>query len=219
MSYYSESDDLDFTPLTREEEVTLLTACYAGIEPAATEARDRIVTNHLLAVAKMSVRAAAHRIPDDEAISAGNEALILLLHRKKFDVTRGVRFNTYLRSVVRGAVLKAVADRFKKAPADWRARLVPEQHPSDDREGLLGILDPVVEDNDLAAERKKILHRKIKRLKGLERKAVYGVGIKGRTLEFIARQSGVSRQAVHQAYHRGLAKLKKYLRNEKPELL
>lgn len=112
-TYYPPSTDLKFVKTTREEERELFRKMKAGDE----QARETIIKHHLLFVAIVA-RQCANRggksaFPDDEVVSAANEALIQAIDRKQFDETRGYRFTSYLRPFIRGAISKIWRDKAK----------------------------------------------------------------------------------------------------------
>lgn len=108
--YYSADQDIgcdeDFTV---EKERQLFDTFYAG-GSGAVAARDALIKQYLKLVLQLSLRCARGRITHDEAISAGNLALVEALESKRFDISRGTRFSTYLGHYIRGRVSREVRD-------------------------------------------------------------------------------------------------------------
>lgn len=98
--YYSQGDNISFQNLTVEEEKTLFLEWQKGEN---YESRDKIIKHHLLFVACEAVKCAPSWLEKDEAISAGNAALMRAID--KFDCTRGFRFSVYLKKFIRGEVI------------------------------------------------------------------------------------------------------------------
>src|SRR4029079_16809215 len=66
------------------------------------EASDFLITNHLLFAANEGRKWSRGKLPEDEVISAANEALMQAFGR--FDHTRPNRFSSFLRPFIRGAI-------------------------------------------------------------------------------------------------------------------
>lgn len=106
-SYYADKATLEFTALTPQQEKELVRQSYAG-EQAATE---ELLHAHLKFIAKHARRVARNDLDEKEAISAANEAVVVLLSRKMFDPNFGARFSSYIKPFIRGAVLAAIRER------------------------------------------------------------------------------------------------------------
>lgn len=243
MSYYSETDDISFVPLTVEEERSLFTKFYAG-GPDALASRDELIARHLRLTAKLSLTYAKHSLPDDDAISAGNTGLMQALECRKFDPNRGFRFASYLRPYVRGQVFAAMRFRCEGHEATKSDhQCLPEgaaitgAHGCsiDHNPGLRGsggakvgpvkksweeetAVDHGYESLQITRERRAAIEKALSTLKPMEAIAIRGVELQGLNYEEVARKHGVSRQAVHQAYSRGMKKLTALLLPERAEL-
>lgn len=96
--YYKEGTDLTYTDITHEQERELFVKAKAGDQKSA----DFLVTNHLLFAANEGRKWSRGKLPEDEVISAANEALMIAFGR--FDPTRNNRFSSFLRPFIRGAI-------------------------------------------------------------------------------------------------------------------
>lgn len=102
--YYSADQDISCDEdFTIEKEHALFEKFYAGGR-GSQAARDTLIKQYLKLVLQLSLRCARGRITHDEAISAGNLALIEVLESKRFDLKRGIRFSTFLGHYIRGRV-------------------------------------------------------------------------------------------------------------------
>lgn len=244
MAYYSATDDITFTPLTEEREAELFKTFYRKNISAARRlaARDELITCHLKLIVKLSLAAAKKAIPDDIAISAGNAALMQAVECRKFRPSSKTRFSGYLRLFVRGQVNKAIAAHHSPRQDDdqnseTRLQFSPESaltgqlsrhaftnsysHPSTvPRDDLMLVtVDHDYEAQELSRERIRAIEKVMTRLHGLEAAAVRKVHLEGQSYAEVARKHRVSRQAVEQANHRGLKKLRVLLSRHKSDLL
>lgn len=96
--YYREGTDLTYTNITHDQERDLFIKARAGDR----EASDFLITNHLLFAANEGRKWSRGKLPEDEVISAANEALMQAFGR--FDHTRPNRFSSFLRPFIRGAI-------------------------------------------------------------------------------------------------------------------
>jgi len=96
--YYRDGTDLTYTNITHEQERDLFVKAKAGDQEAA----DFLVTNHLLFAANEGRKWSRGKLPEDEVISAANEALMEAF--KRFDQTRDNRFSSFIRPFIRGAI-------------------------------------------------------------------------------------------------------------------
>jgi RNA polymerase sigma factor (sigma-70 family) len=104
--YYSPGQNIDCdNDFTIAKERDLFTRFYANGD-GSTEARDELIKQYLKLVLQLSVRHARGRITSEDAISAGNLALIEALESRRFDIKRGIRFSTFLGHYIRGRVAR-----------------------------------------------------------------------------------------------------------------
>lgn len=96
--YYPEGTDLTYTNITHAQERDLFAKAKAGDK----EAHDFLITNHLLFAANEGRKWSRGKLPEDEVISAANEALMIAFGR--FDPSRDNRFSSFLRPFIRGAI-------------------------------------------------------------------------------------------------------------------
>jgi len=96
--YYRDGTDLTYTNITHEQERELFVKAKAGDQEAA----DFLITNHLLFAANEGRKWSRGKLPEDEVISAANEALMEAF--KRFDQTRDNRFSSFIRPFIRGAI-------------------------------------------------------------------------------------------------------------------
>lgn len=202
--YYRSTDNIDFNPLTRTEEIALVEAFYAG----SLEARDKLIMCHLKLAARIAI-SMAPQLPTrtvSEIISAANVGLVQALEVRRYDPARGARFSTYARHYIRGAIL---ADMRKQnhvvpgrvdMPEDDLCRLadtIPATEP-----------DPseVAGDSQLMELAEQMME---KVLTPLERSLVKKYFFGGESLASQARARGASSQATQAAFNRALVKLKR----------
>lgn len=209
MSYYGPGTDvLCSEMLTPKQERSLFKRFYAG----DLEARDKIVTHYLKLVAKMSILYSKGMLTEEDAISAGNYALMALLTSKRFKPGRGTQFGSYLRYYIRGEVLYAIHH-----PSQ---RLLAMDSAEDPMKILLELpdnsapIDKTYEERQLNECRRAKILQAIRTLPKLERLAIIGVGLKQKNHREVGKEAGHSRQASHQAYERGIAKLRRFLSTE-----
>ncbi|HYG24507.1 MAG TPA: sigma-70 family RNA polymerase sigma factor [Verrucomicrobiae bacterium] len=215
MSYYSTQDDLSFIPLTLAEEHALI-ARYHGNNDLA--ARDELVRVHLKLVAKLSLRFARGAILDEDAISAGNFALMQALECKKFDPARGSRFGTYIRSYVKGEVLKQIRQRTVVRPEFHQPSLPPDavvtgtaagnEDADKNRPEFSNLVDQSSDEQQIITVRETSLEDAIDQLPALEGYAVRRVDLQGGNYADVGRERNVSREAARKAHARGLQKLR-----------
>lgn len=238
MSYYSKTDDLSFIPLSFEQELSLFEKFYAG----DLDSRDVIIKNHLKFVAKLALRLSVRSgIPEEDAISAANFALVQCVESKCFDVKKKLRFSTYVRKYVHGAVMQAIRDRvgihgviLNESNDDFQnhRQLSTDHHDVNSLESELALLyfsEPSVnEEHDLTNVRLAKLKEAFESLPEPERIALRGHYFEGRKFADIARRRNecravtdkkrTTREGVRKAHERGLCRLRKSLRNLKREL-
>jgi len=228
MPYYvSKSPELDCPSLTREQETALFRTFYAykgnrgpdglpqpsgltypgPVERRAFEARDVLINSYLKLVIQMAVSFAKNQIPDDMAVSAGNYALMRLLHRRSFDPTKGQRFSTFLHKHIHGEIWDAILD-FR----EHEGRVVPELDDDGELLGVMGVgmfTPPTVEEHMLNLERRKKIETAMTWMTKTEKIALIEVGMNGRTCAEVAAELNISRQGLHQAYQAAATKLRR----------
>jgi RNA polymerase sigma factor (sigma-70 family) len=96
--YYPEGTDLTYTNITHAQERELFAKAKAG----DTEAREFLITNHLLFAANEGRKWSRGKLPEDEVISAANYAVMTAFDR--FDTSWNNRFSSFLRPFIRGAI-------------------------------------------------------------------------------------------------------------------
>ena len=248
MAYYSQKDDISYTPLTAEQEKALFDTYYHSKGKKSLAARDEIIRHHLKLVAKLSITCSKRALDDDLSISAGNMGLMQALHNRKFDPSRGLRFSTYLRAFVRGQVYAAMSANhlaFRTANSEesfFSVGYVPEGAAITGQKGrsapLDGILstphqmrtgeapaeffvDHAYEAAELNERRRAALLKAIARLPKPEAIAVELVELDGLTFDQVGKLQNPkrSRQAIQQAHARGIKKLYAMLSPLRKELV
>lgn len=116
-NYYRNGEDIHFKPLTHEEERALFVKAKSG----DADAREFLIRNHLLFVARYGTKKSKNRLPNDEVVSAMNEALMAAIDR--FDPSYANRFRRYLIPFLAGAMAdlwrsKNTVDLPKPKPGD-----------------------------------------------------------------------------------------------------
>lgn len=222
-NYYRANENLRFTLTTPEQEHKLFVDAKAG----DTEAREFLIRNHLLFAARFARRQNRGRLPDDEVISAVNAALMNAIDR--FDPERGNRFTRYLMPFLKGAVMSlwkskntvrpsSHADTFPTYTQYTEDSSVPPINDSDTRplvkreRPVLGDTAPatdevVMEKEDLGLNLAALKKCRCKLTAG-EKELLRKIYDEKVSMADIARERGVSRQAVHAAHVQVIAKLR-----------
>lgn len=237
MAYWTHNDNLEFVPLTPEQEKDLFKQYYKG----DLAARDTIIQHHLKHITKLALRFAKQAFPDDLAISAGVEGLMQALTVKQFKPRKGIRFSSYLIPFVRGKVFRAMKNHhvipvpvlpdysFHGEDAALTGQLCDDSIALNHgiRTGYIPVeqipapedtVDHEAESNDLAAYRRKVIEEALKRLRPQDAVVVRKVALEGMTLAEVAGEDGHARQNVGPRYLRGVARLKVLLAPLKGEL-
>lgn len=204
MSYYPPNTNLRFIQTTPEEERELFRKMVAG----DMDAREKIIKNHLLYAAVCARKYAAGRFPEEDVISAANEALMRAVDRRQFDFERGNRFTGYLRPFIRGAISKMWEDQAK------RNRIIAQSQTEEhaDVAAPSQSADDAFEDIDFRVFVKKVLEKGKEKLNDKERlvlSLMYEQGLNGAQ---VGRQLKISRERVRQIHSGALVKLKKVFR-------
>lgn len=200
--YYKKGvDKLRYTPTTLEQERELFEKARAGDK----EAREFLIQNHLLFAANRARGLVQGKIPDDEVISAANEALMKAIDG--FNPSHGCRFTRYLMPFIKGAIARLWRDQ----GAVRNVKTVEFEEYAEEEQ------TPVIMENSPAenldtAEREKArlheLHKGMEVLNARERALVQAVYEHNKSFAELARARGVSRQAVEQALNRALDKMR-----------
>lgn len=192
--YYRNGEDIHFVKTTLAQERELFDKARAG----DAEAREFLIRNHLLFAATKARKIVNGRMPDEEVISAVNEALVQAVD--VFDHTRGVRFTCYLLPVIKGVV----------------SRMWPTHVPAELKEdSAIGFADSPAEE----CERKemgelflKALDTARDKLNQEERDLLVDYYTHGLSFAEIGRRRGVTREAVRARHERILVKLRKHMK-------
>jgi DNA-directed RNA polymerase sigma subunit (sigma70/sigma32) len=96
--YYQNGENLRFTMVTAEQEKELFLKAREGDQ----ESREFLIRNHLLFCANFGRKRNRGALPEDEVISAVNEALMKAID--SFNPGYGSRFTRYLIPFLRGAI-------------------------------------------------------------------------------------------------------------------
>lgn len=203
-AYYQNGEDLKYRPTTLEQEQDLFRKMKSG----DATAREFLVKNHLLFAANQARRMVRGRLPEDEAISAANFALMSALDR--FDPERGVRFTVYLRFLIK----EEISNLWKsKNPVDFK-----DHYPPDNGEFALPLEpdseDHPLENTDHADYMKKVLILCADALKLAERDLIQKMYVEGLTMADVGRLRGVTRASIHKIHGQVLAKLKRALKRK-----
>lgn len=100
-SYYKPGTDLKFTLLSADDETRLFQAAR-GPFTEAKDAREFLITNHLLFAATYARKIVKGKLPDNEVVSAANFGLMKAF--EAFDHTRGKRFSAYAKPYIRSEI-------------------------------------------------------------------------------------------------------------------
>lgn len=104
--YYSLTDVVAYRRMSYKEERELFIRYKRDGD---IEARDEVLTNQLLFVAKEAIKIAPPWLRMNEVVSAANAALMCAA--EKFDPTKGSRFASYVRKFIRGEVVRVCRDK------------------------------------------------------------------------------------------------------------
>jgi RNA polymerase sigma factor (sigma-70 family) len=231
MLYYGPgTDDISYVPLTIKEEKKLFHNWYSG---SSIKARDEIIARHLKLVAKLALAVSKNLIPADEAISAGNVALMEVLSNRRFDPVEGIltkhvrrfdpckgRFATFLRKHVRGAVCRAIRDL--EPIGGWSAAPQHDEETNpktDGPEQVLKSLDLEAREGPAGRERRQLLEKYFSFLKPREAHTIRGMALEGKTQVEVGRELSISREGARQLYERGMLKLQKMMRKTRQDFL
>lgn len=219
-NYYRANEDLRFKLTTPEEEKKLFVAAKTG----DTEAREFLIKNHLLFAARFARRQNRGKLPDDEIISAVNAALMTAIDR--FDPERGNRFTQYLIPFLRGALASLWKEKniveYPSRSEDWPDFIRYKEETRDEGEGtqstsaarhrqvadLVPATDEVVSDAEELGLNLDMLEKCKVKLTEKEKELLYQIYELRISMADIARDRGVSRQAIHAAHGAIVEKLR-----------
>jgi RNA polymerase sigma factor (sigma-70 family) len=224
-NYYRANEDLRFKLTTPEEEAKLFLAAKKG----DANAREFLIKNHLLYAARFARRANRGRLPDDEVISAVNAALMNAIDR--FDPAWGNRFTRYLTPFLRGAIAGLWKERNVVTPSshsDKFPTFTPyKEHDDEHGNDAARIMPKAVQQacvetapptDEIVSQKEELglnlaMLKKCKcKLTRPERELLTLIYDVGQSMADIARDRGVSRQAVHAAHGQIITKLRKGFR-------
>jgi RNA polymerase sigma factor (sigma-70 family) len=195
--YYKNHEDIHFVQTTLKQERELFEKARNG----DAESRNFLIKNHLLFAANKARAITKSRIPDEEVISAVNEALVKAVDA--FDYTRGVRFTCYLFPVIKGVISRLWEEERKKAHVELSDAdsLEPAESPAE------------------ACERKESGELLLKALDGAkdrltkkEKDLLMNYYTDGMSFADIGRQNGITRAAVQAHHSRIIEKLRKWMK-------
>src|SRR6185369_9209669 len=211
-----------FRMTTPEEETDLFTKARAGCETS----REFLIRNHLLFALMQAMKCVkGGRLPKDEIISAANFAVMKAF--QSFDHTRGKRFTAYLKKFIRGEIADLWASKFLGTAPDPSICLGNEygcqNHSTGESFDAERRMDfygegrgsseifatlPDVEENDLH----NCVNEAISTFEPKDQELLREIYLHGKTPADIARDRGLSRQAVHATHKALLERLKKMLK-------
>lgn len=207
--YYKKgADELRFTPTTLEQERDLFEKARKGDQ----EARHFLIQNHLLFTANRARSLVQGKIPDDEVISAANEALMKAIDG--FDPSHGCRFTRYLLPFIKGAIARLWKEQgvVKNTKTVDFHEFDEEAEPGCPRQRALALdapaPDETLHDSERRQARLKELHKGMEALTAKERALLKAVYEDGKSFAELARARRVSRQAIEQAVDRILDKMR-----------
>ena len=182
--------------LSLEEETALIRRAGAGDNGALEFMMDKYEP--------LALRAAHQPHLSTVREDAESEARISLLRAlKEFDPSLGIPFAGYAKRRVFGDVRTF----FRRERSKWQREVVPFETEDGDSfwENLSGTWEPAAE-----VDFRETLEKCMEELTEREREVVRCLSFEGMSLTDIARQLGVSPQAVAKRKRKALAKLKKY---------
>ncbi len=205
--YYKNDPDLRFAVITAEQEKILFSRMKEGDE----QARTFLIENHLLFAQTESLKLAGKRLPEDEVISAANEALMTCIDR--FDPNQGARFTTYLRYYLR----RAVCDIWHRLdPVNYKRRFPKAESLESLKTPPGEIEEPSVtpdyaqdEFNQIALELLEKFKAKLEPREQVLLSLVYGQNL---SFAEIGRKVGCSREAIRIQHDKALKKLRSWFK-------
>ncbi len=236
--YYRNNENLRFTMVTAAQEKELFLAARNG----DSEAREFLIKNHLLFCANFARRRNRGQLPDDDVISAVNAALMKAID--DFDPNYGSRFTRYLVPFLRGAIANLWKSKnLVRVPTpkdpDFSSQSrfshfddsmhEPDESPSEEPGKHVvpyashrvnfstDDLSEEIADADFRAHIQGLLSKCRSALSPEDQRILTEVYENGKTFTDVGRESKppVSRQAIHQAHARIMAKLRSALTEAK----
>lgn len=203
--YYKKGvDELRYTPTTLDQERELFEKARAGDQ----EARAFLIQNHLLFAANRARGLVQGKIPDDEVISAANDALMKAIDG--FNPSHGCRFTRYLMPFIKGAIarlwkeqgvvrnVKTVEfEEYVEGEGESREKFAVVESPAD-----------VLDSTERQEARLKELYKGMEALTPRERTLIKAVYEQSKSFAELARARGISRQAIEQSVSRILEKMR-----------
>jgi len=177
-------------------------------------------------VANEARKLARGKFPDNEVVSAANEALMEAVDRGHFDFNRGSRFTGYLRPFIRGAVSVLWRERNKAlglpetrdttqdnkpVPMTWDSKVGLGQAGPDN---LALTVDHEFEELDYASFLRTALEKCRSVLTAREKTIVQCVYDEGMNLAQVGRKLKVTRERVRQMHNEILAKLQREMKKQ-----
>lgn len=233
-SYYGAGQDIHFRMTTPEEEKALFIKAYAGDE----EAKEFVIKNHLLFALMEGQKLVRNRLERDEVISACNYAVMKAY--RLFDPEVGVRFTTYLRPFIRGEIANLWRSHFNSSGVADPSIANHREDLFSSADGLVTSCqsremsengttvnngraerEPFYEDmtmgheaesNDLRDFNFSALRGSLTKLSEREQDLLNEVYQNEKSFAEIARDTGVTREAVRSMHERVVSKLRKSLK-------
>lgn len=224
-SYYRANENLRFKLTTPEEEKSLFVRAKAG----DSEAREFLIRNHLLFAATYARRQNRGKLPEDEVISAVNAALMNAIDR--FDPERGNRFTRYLIPFLRGALASLWKEKNTVEPLSHSTtfpefthyteseggehRNTGQEMPSKVRRQIAEMApstDEIVVESEELSLNLAMLSQCRAKLTSEEKELLRRMYEEKESMADIARERGVSRQAVQATHKQIVEKLREAFR-------
>lgn len=204
-NYYGPGTDLKFKLLTAEEETQLFNSAKGCRGQKADDAREFIITNHLLFAMTYARKLVRGKLPDNEVVSAANFGLMKAF--EAFDHKRGTRFAAYAKPYIQSEIKSL-----------WRSKDIVDYHgnyPDDESGETLLLLDEDegVVQPDVEGDSKELILRCLEQSKKVltakEAKVLRMFYEKDLNLREIGDTLGITRARVHQIHNAAVEKLRK----------
>jgi len=215
--YYPPNTDLSFEGPTLEEEREL----FRKMKKGDAAARELIIKNHLLFVANEARKLARGKFPDNDVVSAANEALMEAVDRGHFDFDRGSRFTGYLRPFIRGAISELWKERARSLGLPETRDGAQDNQPVpmswDSSEGVPVVpttVDHEFEEQEYSVFIRAALEKCRACLTAREKTIVRYVYDEGWNLAQVGRKLKVTRERIRQMHVEILAKLQREMKKQ-----
>jgi len=204
-NYYGSGTDLKFKLLSAQEEQALFNTANENNSTKAQEARDFLITNHLLFAMTYGRSLVKGKLPDNEVVSAANFGLMKAF--EGFDHTRGKRFAAYAKPYIRSEIATL-----------WRSKDIVDYHgnfPEDEAGENLTMLDEDagVVQPDIEGDSKELILRCLDESKRVltakEAKVLRMFYENDLNLREIGDTLGITRARVHQIHNGAVEKLRR----------